>query len=114
MTKEKVITLSEFKTVIEEVNSNTKKIIEVMQHNFSQMDKRFDHVEQDIRILKTDVSVLKADVSVLKTDMHAVKGQVGLLLEGQTEIRSGLKGRVTYQEFEKLDKRVTRLEKKTA
>ena len=100
MTEEKVITLSEFKTVIDEVNSNIKKVVEVMQFNFGKvngrldtMDGRFDRVEADI---------------------HSIKHQIGLLHEGQTEIKSELKQKADRSELAKLEKRLARLERKVA
>lgn len=90
MTEERGISMSEFKTVVEFFRSDLKKVVEVMNH-------RFDKVETDIR---------------------TVKQEIALLHEGQTEIkadlRTSLKERVTYQDFNKLEKRVSRLERKTA
>ncbi|NTV51618.1 MAG: hypothetical protein HGA76_01190 [Candidatus Firestonebacteria bacterium] len=93
MTEEKVITVSGFKTVMEEVNSNIKKVVEVMQFNFKKMDGRFDKVE---------------------TDLASVKEQIGLLHEGQTEIKGELKQKADGRELSKLEKRVARLEHKVA
>ena len=93
MTEEKVITLSEFKTVIDEVNSNIKKVVEVMQFNFKKVDGRFDKIEADIQ---------------------SVKQQIGLLHEGQTEIKSELRQKADRSELAKLEKRLARLEHKVA
>jgi hypothetical protein len=83
MSDEKVINLTEFKVVMEGVDSKLRKIIEVMDHRF-----------------------------------EVLQEQVGLLHEGQTEIkaelRAGLKDKVADHDFAKLEKRVARLERKTA
>lgn len=104
MTEERGISMNEFKTVVESFRSDIKKVVEVMNH-------RFDKVENDIH-------GLKSDVQVLKSDMHIVKEEIALLHEGQTEIkaelRTSLKDKVTYGDFNKLEKRVARLERKSA
>ena len=88
MREEGRITMSEFKTVVERFEANQKKILEVMDHRFDRLQK----------------------------DVHSMKHEIALLHEGQTEIkaelRTGLKDRVTYQDFNKLEKRVARLEMK--
>ncbi len=114
MTEEGRITMTEFKTVVEGFRSDIKKVVEAMNHGFEKVGKEMQSTRKDIQGLKSDNQVLKIDVKTLKTDMHSVKEQIGLLLEGQTEIRAGLKERVTIRDFAKLDKRVTRLEKKIA
>jgi hypothetical protein len=90
MNEERGISMNEFKTMFESIQSSIKAVVEVMNHRFDRLEK----------------------------DMHTVKTEIALLHEGQTEIkaelRSGLKERVTYQDFNKLDKRVARLERKTA
>ncbi|MCK5240839.1 hypothetical protein KAR34_00170 [bacterium] len=89
MTEEGKITMSEFKTVVERFEDNQKKIIEVMNH-------RFDKVETDMHAIKEDVSSLKEEVA--------------LLHEGQTAIRADLRRKVSYDDFEMLEKRVARIE----
>lgn len=90
MNEEGKITMTQFKTVVEDFNSKLQSVIEVMQHGFTKLEAKIDsHSEQ-----------------------------IAILVEGQTEIkaelRSSLKERVTYQDFNKLNKRVARLERKTA
>ena len=89
MTEEGKITMSEFKTVVERFEDNQKKIIEVMNH-------RFDTVYTDMHARKEDVSSLKEEVA--------------LLHEGQTAIRADLRRKVSYDDFEMLEKRVARIE----
>ncbi|MBN1595975.1 hypothetical protein JW933_08635, partial [candidate division FCPU426 bacterium] len=62
--------MGEFKMVVERFEENQKKIIEVMNH-------RFDNVQKDIGVLKQDVGVLKQDVGVLKQDVGVLKQDVG-------------------------------------
>jgi len=99
--------MNEFKTVVESFRSEIRKVAEVTSHVFEKvqsMDGRMGKIE--------------GRMDRMEGDLHGLKEQVGLLMEGQTElkaeIRAGLKDRVTYQDFEKLEKRVTRLERKTA
>lgn len=88
MSDEKVITLTEFKVLMESIESKFKKIMEVMDFRFRKVDERFDVMAE----------------------------QIGLLHEGQTELkaelRAGLKDKVSYGDFAKLEKRVARLERK--
>ncbi len=107
MTEKKVITLSELKTVMEEVATNYKKIIEVVQHNHSETQAEF-------QIIKGDIRSLKEQAGVLTVDVHGLKGQVALLHEGQTEIKNSLKQKVGRDEFAALEMRVARLENKAA
>jgi chromosome segregation ATPase len=118
MNEERGISMSEFKTVLESLRSDIKKVVEVMNHQFEKMGADIHVMKGDISSLKINGLALKSDVQSLKTDMHTVKEEIALLHEGQTEIkaelRSSLKEKVTYQDFNKLEKRVSRLERKTA
>jgi cell division protein FtsB len=100
MTEKKVITLSEFKTVIEEVKSDIKKVVDVVQYNHSQNQSEFQAVRKEIGYLTR------------KTD--SLTAQVALLHEGQTEIKNTLKQKVDREEFASLEMRVARLENKAA
>ncbi len=97
MSEEGKITMNEFKMVVERFEENQKKIVEVVNYRFDKLESRQDKTEA-------------------KTD--SMMEQIALLHEGQTEIkaelRSGLKDRVTYSDFAKLEKRVVRLENKVA
>jgi hypothetical protein len=86
MSAKQVITMSEFKTVVESFRSDMKKLTEVVNH-------RFDKVENKIRTMKE---------------------QISLLHEGQAEIKNELKQKVDRNEFGKLEIRVARLESKVA
>jgi hypothetical protein len=107
MTYEGKITMSEFKTVVERFEENQKKVIEVMNHRFDQVDERFNVVDKEIKVMKHDVIGLKDGV-------HSLKQEVALLHEGQTAIRADLRRKVSYDDFEMLEKRVARLECKVA
>lgn len=87
------ITMNEFRTVVESFRSDMKKIVEVMNHRFDTVDHRFDTLTQEIKTVKT---------------------HVGLMHEDLTEIKADLKAKVPYDEFNRLEKRVARLERKSA
>jgi hypothetical protein len=93
MSEGRGISMSEFKTVVEGFRSDMKRVVEVVNHRFDQSDKRMERMEGDI---------------------HSMKEQVALLHEGQTEIKMELKKKVSYDDFEKLELRVARLESKVA
>jgi hypothetical protein len=103
MENEKVITLNEFKIVSEEIKSQIKKVVEVMEHLFSQVDKKFEHIDK--RMDRQD------------NRMMSLTEQIALLHEGQTaikyELRESLKDKVSYKDFNRLENRVDRLERKT-
>jgi chromosome segregation ATPase len=118
MSEERGMSMNEFKVVIEAIRSDIKKVVEVVNFRFDKVEKEMHGMKEDIHSLKSDVQVLKSDVQVLKTDMKTVKDEIGFLHEGQTEIknelRTELKNKVSYTEFGRLEKRVARLEKRTA
>ncbi len=95
MAEEGKISVNQFTTVVVNFQSQIRGVVENMNRRFDQMG---------------------AQISVLQQDMHSVKEQITLLHVGQTEIkaelRTGLKDRVTYQDFNQLEKRVARLERK--
>ena len=107
MEEEGKITMTEFKTVVERFEDNQKKIVEVMNHRFDRMEGRMDRME-------TDITTIKGDITVMKGGIHSLKHEVALLHEGQTAIRADLRKKVSYDDFEMLEKRVTRLENKVA
>jgi hypothetical protein len=128
MEEEGKITMTEFKTVVEGFHSEIKKIIEVMQHRFGVVDtkleivgKRLDkHDTQFVLIQqkfdKIDRRFDQVDQTMgdMQTDIHSIKEQGKLLHEGHVEIKAELKRKVSEDEFEKLEKRVARLESKVA
>lgn len=93
MSEKKVISMSEFKTVIEGFRSDIKKMSEVMMHEFQ---------------------VGREDRGAMKGQMESVKEQIALLHEGQTTIKSELKEKVAREEFSQLEMRVAKLENKVA
>jgi hypothetical protein len=86
MTEKKVITLSEFKTVVESVESKIKALTEGIGNIQTKIDVGF----------------------------RSLSEQVAILYEGQTEIKHDLKRKVDRDEFAKLELRVARLENKAA
>jgi hypothetical protein len=118
MSEEKVITLTEFKVMMDEMRSRDKKIIEVMQHNQDQNNKNFARLEgrMDRFENRTDrmEGEIKGEINGFKADVVSLKQEVALLHEGQTEIKGMLNQKVDREEFNKLEKRVVRLEHKRA
>lgn len=86
MPKKKVITLNEFKVVIEDIKTDIRKVTEVMQ----------------------------AEFKIVKSDIRTIKEQIALLHEGQTEIKNNLKQKVDRDEFARLEMRVAKLENRAA
>ncbi len=114
MSAKQVITMSEFKTVVESFRSDMKKLTEVVNHRFDKVENKIRTMKEQLGVVTMDTTVLKTDVGTLKTDMSSVKEQISLLHEGQAEIKNELKQKVDRNEFGKLEIRVARLESKVA
>lgn len=107
MPKKKVITLPEFKTVIELIREDIKKMGEGLNHRLDKLDGRMEKAEDKLRNVKEHVGALTVEV-------RGVKQQVALLHEGQTEIKNSLKQKVDRDEFARLEMRVAKLENRAA
>ena len=83
---EERITMSEFKTVVADFKSDLRKLSEFMMHFNEKVDRGF----------------------------RSQGEQIALVLEGQTEIKQKLAQKVDRDEFNRLEKRVVRLETKAA
>ncbi len=118
-------TNSKFKILgnsISEVKKDVKVLKEdvgVLKEDVKVLKKDVSVLKQDVVVLKQDVKVLKQDVSVLKQDVKVLKEDVGVLKEDMTIVKSKLtsienqqKQKVDVNQFEGLEQRVARLEKK--
>jgi chromosome segregation ATPase len=135
MSEERGITMSEFKTVVESFRTDMKKVTEVVQHGFARVDERFDKVEGRMDRLENRMDRMQGQMNQMQGQVNQVQVQLnqvhervnridgrlesvyeqtGLLLEGQTEMKHELKNKVSYDEFNKLEKRVVRLERRHA
>ena len=117
--------MNEFKTVVEQFRDDQKKFLEVMNHKFDQQEvrmtrqeKKSDSMMEQIALLHEGQTAMKAELNTAKDERNGMRDQISLLHEGQTEIKAELKtelkSRVTYADFEQLEKRVMRLENKVA
>lgn len=86
--------------MLENMNDGIKIIAEDQQE-----------MKKDIKYIKNDVDVIKSDIDVMKGDINLLKGDVNVLKSDIAEIKFELKRKVSYDEFEKLEKRVVKLEK---
>jgi len=128
MDPERGISMNEFKTVVEAFRSDMKKMGEVITHRFDRLEGRMDGLEGKMgklqgrmdglegKIGKLDSRMVKVETKVdgLTEQVGLLTEQVGLLMEGQVEIKAALEDKVSRQEFAKLEKRVVRLERRTA
>ncbi len=118
MSEEGKITVSEFKIVVESFEENQKKIVEVINYRFDKVDGRLVNVEGRLDKVENRLGTMEIKQNRFEVKTDSMMEQIALLHEGQTEIkaelRSGLKDRVTYSDFAKLEKRVVRLENKVA
>jgi hypothetical protein len=59
MPEEPKITMTEFKTVIESIHSEIKRVSEVMLHNFGQVDTKLQKLDRiEGRLEKVEINVL--------------------------------------------------------
>jgi chromosome segregation ATPase len=121
MTEEGMISLNEFKTALEDVRSDIKKVVEVMNHRFDQVDARFAKVDErfdrmDGRIDRVNGRMDKTDSRLdrMEGSIQSLRQEVALLHEGQTEIKHELRRKADAEDLAKLEMRVTRLENKVA
>jgi hypothetical protein len=114
MADERGISMSEFKTVVENFQSDLKKVVEVV------LDLRagLDAVKSDLGKHQQDTQQLRLEMKAgflsVNDQFSMMKEQIGLLHEGQTETKNLLKQKVDQSEFANLEMRVTRLENKVA
>ncbi len=118
MVEEGRISMTEFNTVVENFRSDIRKVVEVVNHRFDRVDGRMDGLEGRMGKMEGNMFVMEGHMDKMEGNICSMKEQIGLLHEGQTEIKaelkSELKNKVSYAEFEKLEKRVVRLETKVA
>lgn len=99
----KEFTASEVMVLQEQILHQVKIVAE--QHGT--IVENIDQIKDDVSVLKADVSVIKADVSVLKADVSVLKDDMQI-------VKSSLRRKVDIKDSQVLEKRVLRLEKKTA
>ncbi|MCX6763521.1 MAG: hypothetical protein NTZ97_02195 [Candidatus Moranbacteria bacterium] len=68
-------------------------------------------IKKDVRYIKNDMDVIKSDVDAIKGNINLMKSDINVLKSDVAEIKFELKRKVYYDEFEKLEKRVVKLEK---
>lgn len=106
----KEFTASEVMVLQEQILHQVKIVAE--QHGT--IVENIDQIKDDVSVLKSDVSVIKADVSVLKADVSVLKSDVSVLKDDMQIVKSSLRRKVDIEDFQILEKRVLRLEKKMA
>jgi hypothetical protein len=111
MNEKGMISMSEFKTVVEQFKDSQKKIVEVINHRFDKSDVRFAKIEKDLK--KTN-DVMTREFKIAHDERRSMREQIALLHEGQTGIRTDLREKASFKEVKELQKRVTRLENKLA
>jgi chromosome segregation ATPase len=125
MTDERSISMNQFQTVVEEFQSNLSKVVDGILGLNEKMDAEFKLVKHQIGDLQEQVFELRHDTNQLKEGMAELrnelrhetgqlKEQIGLLHEGQTEIKLSLQTKTDREELANLERRVTRLENKVA
>lgn len=77
--------------VIAEAQGETNQRLGVLETRFDGLETRFDGLESKIDRLQEDMDIVKSDVAKIKTD---------------------LKRKVDYDEFEKLEKRMLKVERR--
>jgi chromosome segregation ATPase len=114
MDEEGKITMTQFKTVVENFNSKLQSVVEVVQHGFAKLEAKIDSHSEQIAILVEGQTSLKWQVDSLVKGQTEHSRQIALLHEGQTEIKDLLKSKADREEFNGLEARVVKLENKVA
>jgi chromosome segregation ATPase len=81
----------------EQIAANTEKLEEHDQR-FDQIDQRFEKIDQRFEKIDQRFEKIEDDLTIIKTDLGSIK--------------QDLKGKVSYDEFAALEKRVILLESK--
>lgn len=97
-------------TEVKEDVAELKTDVAELKTDVAVLKKDVSELKTDVAVLKTDVAELKTDVSVLKTDVSELKTDMTDVKEELSEIKFKLDRKVSYDDFEKLEKRVLRLE----
>jgi len=92
-TEEKTFKAGDVMSLLESMNDGIQMISE--QHG--EIVTRLDNMQEDVDGIKSDIVVIKSDIDVIKNDI--------------VDIKYDLKEKVSYEEFEKMEKRVVKLEK---
>lgn len=102
-----MISLNEFKTALEDVRSDIKRVVEVVNH-------RFDRVEVDIHDLKHEVGVLHEGQTALKAQFAEMRQEFKEMRRDHAEFKNELRRKADTEDVGKWKKRVIKLERKTA
>jgi polyhydroxyalkanoate synthesis regulator phasin len=86
------------------INKDQKKNKKGESFEFGQVMSMLENINDGIKILAED----QLDI---KKDIKEMRGDISILKEDVTEIKFELKRKVSYDEFEKLERRVIKLEK---
>lgn len=135
MTEEGMISLNEFKTALEDVRSDIKRVVEVMNHRFDRVEVDIHDLKHEVGILHEGQTALKAQFAEMQKEQTGLKGQFAEMqlaqagLNGQfaemrqefketrrehAEFKDELRRKADTEDVNKLTKRVARLERKSA
>lgn len=92
MPEEPIITMTEFRTVVEEFKSEQKRMSEYLLHLDQKMNNGFSKITEEFQ--GVDRRFIEVGAGI-----HSLNEQIGLLHEGQTEIKLSLKQKVDRDEF---------------
>jgi peptidoglycan hydrolase CwlO-like protein len=70
-----------------------------------------ENMNDGIKILAEGQSDLRKDVNEIRGDINVIKNDIEIIKSDITDIKFDLKRKVSYDEFEKLENRVVKLEK---
>ena len=96
-----VFTDTEVGVLLEDVNAKFDLVVE-----------QLGSITENVTEIKGDINILKEDMGMLQVDVGILKGTVTVLKEDVSEIKFDLKKKPSYDDFSKLERRVTRLESK--
>ncbi|MCD4812165.1 hypothetical protein K8S19_00510 [bacterium] len=91
MAEEGMITMNEFKTVVERFEDNQKKIIEVITHKFDNLETRMTRQENKSDSMMEQIAILHEGQTEMKAELKIAKKERNALNTGQMEVQAELK-----------------------
>lgn len=102
--EEKAFTASQVGSMLEGINDSIKLLVENMEIKFEGVYKRFDGVEGRIDGVEGSIGGINGRLDKIETKIDRLQDDI-------VEVKYELKNKVNREEFERLEKRVIKLEK---
>lgn len=92
-------------------SNEVMSILENMDDGIKIIAEDQSSIKKNVKVMKSDIDNIKDNIVVMKSDIVIIKDDITVMKSDVADIKFELKRKVNYDEFEKLEKRVIRLEK---